>query len=79
MELSLLRSLSVSKYIFSKDLKFDTKSRLKQKIMAAGRGEIESQKIDNPADRKVVFRFQFRGEEFAEWYQKNQLPQKKSP
>lgn len=79
LELSLLRSLSVSKYIFSKDLNFKTKSRLSQKILASGRGDIESQKIDNPADRKVVFRFQFKGEEFAQWYQKNQLPQKKMP
>lgn len=60
LELSLLRSLSVSKYIFSKDL-IKTKSRLSQKILASGRGDIESQKIDNPADRKVVFRFQFKG------------------
>lgn len=74
MELSLLRSLSVAKYI-SKDLNFDTKPRLKQKILASGRGEIEAQPIDNSADRKVVFRFQFKGEEFAQWYQKNQLPQ----
>ena len=74
MELSLLRSLSVGKYI-SKQMNFGTKSRLKQKILASGRGEIEAQKIDNPADRKVLFRFQFKGEDFAQWYQKNQLPQ----
>lgn len=79
LELSLLRSLSVSKYIFSKDFNFNTKSRLSQKILASGRGEIESQKSDNSADRKVVFRFQFKGEEFPQWYQKNQLPQKKTP
>lgn len=79
LELSLLRSLSVSKYIFSKDLNFKTKSHLSQKILASGRGDIEAQKIDNPADRKVVFRFQFKGEEFAQWYQKNQLPQQKMP
>lgn len=77
LELSLLRSLSVSKYIFSTNVNFNTKSRLSQKILVAGRGEIESEPIDNPADRKVVFRFQFRGEEFAQWYQKNQLPQQK--
>lgn len=79
LELSLLRSLSVSNYIFSNDLEFATKLRLSQKIIAAGRGEIEAQKIDNPADRKVVFRFQFKGEEFSQWYQKNQLPQEKTP
>lgn len=79
LELSLQRSLSVSKYIFSKDLNFKTKPRLSKKILASGRGEIESQPIDNSADRKVVFRFQFKGEEFSQWYQKNQLPQKKAP
>lgn len=75
MELSLLRSLSVAKYI-SKEMSFSTKPRLKQKILASGRGEIEAdKKIDNPADRKVVFRFQFKGEEFSQWYQKNQFTQ----
>lgn len=78
LELSLLRSLSVSKYIFSKDLNFQTKQRLKSKILASGRGKIEAQPIDNPADRKVVFRFQFKGEEFSQWYEKNQLPGKKA-
>lgn len=75
MELSLLRSLSVAKYI-SKEMSFSTKPRLKQKILASGRGEIEAdKKIDNPADRKVVFRFQFKGEEFSQWYQKHQFTQ----
>lgn len=79
LELSLLRSLSVSKYIFSKDLNFKTKQRLKKKILASGRGEIEARSTDNPADRKVIFRFQFKGEEFSQWYEKNQLPKKKAP
>ncbi len=79
LELSLLRSLSVSKYIFSKDLNFKTKERLKKKILASGRGKIDADSIDNPSDRKVVFRFQFKGEEFAQWYEKNQLPGKKAP
>lgn len=63
MELSLMRALAVTRYIFSSELQFASKAELTQKIMAAGRGEIEAeQEYDNPNDRKVVFRFQFRGE-----------------
>ncbi|PSF29690.1 chemotaxis protein MotB [Aphanothece hegewaldii CCALA 016] len=71
LKLSLLRSYSVAEYIFSPEMKFSTKSQLSQKIMTAGRGEIESQqKYDEPSDRKVTFRFQFKGEKFLENYQK---------
>lgn len=67
LNLSLLRSAAVTDYIFS-EINFDTKPGLRQKIMAAGRGEIEArQDIDNPADRKVTFRFQFRGQELSQW------------
>jgi outer membrane protein OmpA-like peptidoglycan-associated protein len=60
LELSLQRSASVTKYIFD-EMNFPTKTRLSQKILAAGRGEIEAeQRFDNPSDRKVLFRFQFR-------------------
>jgi outer membrane protein OmpA-like peptidoglycan-associated protein len=63
LELSLMRSLSVYKYIFS-DINFPTKTALSQKILAAGRGEVEADHSrDNPGDRKVVFRFQFRNDE----------------
>ena len=63
LQLSLLRSASVYKYIFY-DMNFSTKAPLSQKILAAGRGEIESdKKRDNPGERKVVFRFQFRSDE----------------
>lgn len=63
LQLSLLRSASVYNYIFY-EMNFSTKSPLSQKILAAGRGEIESdKKRDNPSDRKVVFRFQFRSDE----------------
>jgi hypothetical protein len=45
-------------------MNFPNKAPLSQKILAAGRGEIESdKKRDNPGDRKVVFRFQFRSDE----------------
>lgn len=78
LQLSLQRSLAVSQYIFSQPFTFSTKPRLSQRIMAAGRGEIESdQTRDNPGDRKVVFRFQFKGEEFAEWYRQHRSLQQK--
>jgi outer membrane protein OmpA-like peptidoglycan-associated protein len=65
LQLSLLRSSSVAKFIFS-EMNFNTKAPLSQKILAAGRGEIEADKTrDNPGDRKVVFRFQFRSDELA--------------
>lgn len=67
MQLSLLRSLSVVNHIFSDQLPFKTEEQLSQKIMTAGRGEIEAnQEIDDPTDRRVTFRFQFRGEDFAD-------------
>ena len=67
MELSLRRALSVSDYIFSQQLGFKTKQQFKQKILASGRGEIDAdQNKDNSSDRKVVFRFQFRREDFGE-------------
>ncbi|MDJ0631709.1 MAG: OmpA family protein [Xenococcaceae cyanobacterium MO_188.B29] len=67
MDLSLRRALSVSNYIFSQQVNFDTKQQFKQKILASGRGEIDADKSkDNPIDRKVVFRFQFRREDFGE-------------
>lgn len=73
LELSLLRSASVYRYIFS-DMKFTTKAPLSQKILAAGRGEIEADKTrDNPGDRKVLFRFQFRSDELAKKAQINPL------
>ncbi|MDZ8082541.1 MAG: OmpA family protein [Nostoc sp. DcaGUA01] len=73
LELSLLRSSSVYKYIFY-DMNFSTKAPLSQKILAAGRGEIESDKQrDNPGDRKVVFRFQFRSDELKKNIAKTSL------
>ncbi|BAY32808.1 OmpA/MotB domain protein [Nostoc carneum NIES-2107] len=66
LQLSVLRSSSVYKYIFY-DMNFPTKASLSQKILAAGRGEIEADQIlDNPGDRKVVFRFQFRSDELKQ-------------
>lgn len=80
LELSLLRALAVTKFIFSNELNFPTKSELRTKIMVAGRGEMEAkQKVDDFGDRKVIFRFQFRGENFSKWYQKTQSLQKQKP
>ena len=60
MELSLRRSLSVSNYIFSKQLNFEHKQKFKQKMLVSGRGEIDADRSqDNPSDRKVVFHLQF--------------------
>jgi len=73
LELSLLRSSSVYKYIFY-EINFSTKAPLSRKILAAGRGEIESdKKRDNPGDRKVVFRFQFRSDELKKNIAKSSL------
>jgi len=63
MLLSLERANAVVKHIFSPGLKVEEKPRLINKIIAAGRGEIESdQTKDNPADRRVLFRFEFAGD-----------------
>ncbi len=68
LQLSLKRSSSVAEHIFSK-MNFSTKTNLQQKFLAAGRGEIEADKTrNNPEDRKVVFRLQFRSDEFIEKY-----------
>jgi outer membrane protein OmpA-like peptidoglycan-associated protein len=78
LQLSVLRSSSVYNYIFY-DMNFDTKAPLSKKILAAGRGEIEAdQQTDNPADRKVLFRFQFRTDELTESSRKSlSLPEQK--
>lgn len=61
LDLSLRRAFSVGNYIFSDRVKFVNKEKLTKKILISGRGEIEAnQKQDEPSDRKVVFRFQFR-------------------
>jgi len=49
--------------------------------MAAGRGEIDSQqKFDDAQDRKVVFRFQFKREDFKAFDEfKTKVNEEKSP
>ncbi len=63
MELSILRSNSVSAYI--NEMAFGNKSKFFGKVMISGRGPIEAnKKIASAEDRKVKFRFQFKDEEF---------------
>jgi len=65
MELSLKRALAVNDYIFS--LNFNDKDKFKQKILPAGRGEIEAnQEKDTGEDRKVIFKFQLKKEDFTD-------------
>jgi outer membrane protein OmpA-like peptidoglycan-associated protein len=60
MRLSALRAISVSQFIDS--LSFPNKAKFNQKLMVAGRGEVEAnQGFDEQKDRFVKFRFQFRG------------------
>lgn len=71
MDLSLKRALSVFNYILSDELQFPDKQKLIDKILPAGRGEIDAnQTIDNPQDRKVLFRFQFRRQDFDQVMEK---------
>ncbi len=66
LQLSLLRSFAVAEYI-SSEMKFETQSQLKKKILVSGRGEIEaSEEIDDPNDRKVIFRLQFKGDNLSD-------------
>lgn len=67
MQLSLDRADSVSNAISY--LSFDGKDRFLASMLVAGRGESESdQKVDNPGDRKVTFRFQFKSDRFLHWF-----------
>ena len=65
MELSFKRALAVTEFISSID--FPDKDKFKQKLLAAGRGEIDfNQEFDSPNDRKVMFRFQFKREDLGQ-------------
>ena len=71
MNLSLKRSLSVADYISSK-MSFANQDNFRSKILAAGRGEIDAEKtIDNPSDRKVVFRFQLKPPDWQKLLENN--------
>ena len=63
MRLSVLRANSVSQYI--SDLPFDNKTPFFAKLLVSGRGSIDANQAQiDEADRKVMFRFQFKGQEF---------------
>lgn len=63
MRLSVLRANSVFEYISL--MEFPNKPDYLQKLLISGRGAIDSdQTMANEADRKVMFRFQFKGQEF---------------
>jgi outer membrane protein OmpA-like peptidoglycan-associated protein len=63
MLLSLERANAVVTHILSSGVKVEDKPRLMQKIIAAGRGEIEAdQTKDSSVDRRVLFRFEFAGD-----------------
>lgn len=63
MRLSVLRANSVSQYISMLD--FDNKEAFFNKFLVSGRGSLDSNKLEvDEGDRKVMFRFQFKGQEF---------------
>lgn len=63
MRLSVLRANSVSQYI--NGLAFDNKQAFFNKLLVSGRGPLDSEQDQvSEADRKVMFRFQFKGQEF---------------
>jgi len=69
MDLSLRRASAVYQYIFNDASfpKFDTKDRLREKMLVAGRGELDANKTTvDPKDRRVTFRFQVRRPNFLE-------------
>ncbi len=59
LQLSMLRSLTVSNYILAR--RFHFKRELKKRLLCSGRGELDAnQKKTHSSDRKVLFRIQFR-------------------
>lgn len=63
MRLSVLRANSVSNYVSA--MAFPDKQRFLSKMLVSGRGDIDAnQQFADAADRKVMFRFQFKGQEF---------------
>jgi outer membrane protein OmpA-like peptidoglycan-associated protein len=69
MRLSLMRANSVSEEVSK--MNFPMKVTFQSKVLTAGRGEIEAkQGFDDPADRSVLFRFQFKSERFLHWFNK---------
>lgn len=67
MLLSVRRSHAVTSHIMHEDLAFAQKTAFLNKVLTAGRGELEASDTDNPEDRRVKFRFKFRGDQFESW------------
>jgi outer membrane protein OmpA-like peptidoglycan-associated protein len=63
MRLSVLRANSVSQYVNFQN--FSNKDDFFQKLLVSGRGSLDADTSKvNESDRKVMFRFQFKGLEF---------------
>jgi outer membrane protein OmpA-like peptidoglycan-associated protein len=70
MSLSLRRADAVAKAVSK--IEFPGKSKLLNKMLVSGRGEIESNSYkDTASDRKVLFRFQFASDSFVKWFDAN--------
>lgn len=72
MDLSLSRASSVYQYIFNDPTfpNFPTKAQLRQKMLVAGRGEIDAnQQTVAASDRRVTFHFQVRPPTLADFTQ----------
>lgn len=73
LALSLNRALAVSNFIFSEEMNFPSRNQFRAKVLSAGRGEVDArQDIDDPSDRRVLFRFQFRRQDFRELTQQGE-------
>lgn len=74
MELSFQRALAVTEYIDT--INFSNQDKFRKKLLAAGRGNIDANKaFDDPKDRKVMFRFQFKREDLGQVF-KNKVKDK---
>ncbi|TNE46253.1 MAG: hypothetical protein EP343_24420 [Deltaproteobacteria bacterium] len=78
-KLSVRRSLSVTSYILSDEMEFPFKKQLGQRLLCAGRGELDAnQSTTRSEDRKVVFRIQFRDTKLLDVWNKP-LEEPKTP
>lgn len=67
MNLSLQRANTVSREI--SHMEFDGKGEFRKRLLVSGRGEAGArQDVSQASDRKVVFRFQFTGDQFLNWF-----------
>lgn len=72
MALSVKRANSVSHFIHG--MEFEHKHDFFKKVLLAGRGSLDADQLsDNASDRKVMFRFQFKGQELLGSFKKEGL------